>query len=69
MNTTHGYGIIFGGLNFIDELEGFCDMDYVALTLSHIGYVFSCGNNTITWNSQSIKFATISRMEVEYLAT
>jgi hypothetical protein len=30
LNNTHDYGIIFGGLNVIDQLEGFCDIDYVA---------------------------------------
>jgi len=44
-------------------------MDYVALTLSQIGYVFSCQNNTIPWSSQNRKSTTISTMEVKYLAT
>jgi hypothetical protein len=69
LNSTHDYGIIFGGLNVIDQLEGSCDMDYVALTLSQIGYVFSCQNNTTPWSSQNRKSTTISTMEIKYLVT
>jgi hypothetical protein len=68
--STHDYDIIFGNLNVIDQLEGFCDANYITnfdTWHSCIRYVLSCGNNTISWSSQSKKCTSISSMEIKYL--